>query len=87
MKAAIALLAVASASIAMAADSARYRIEEPAALRASVVKSFTLARADGWVHLNATKERATLRRLDADRELSVDEHRCGTQADFAIHSA
>lgn len=54
MKTTIALLAAAMASVALA-ETATYRIEEPAALRASVVKSFTLSRGDGWVRLSATK--------------------------------
>jgi hypothetical protein len=58
MKPALAFLAAAITSIALAADTAQYRIEQPAALKASVVNSFTLSRADGWIHLSATKANA-----------------------------
>ncbi len=55
MKATITLFVSAWLSVAMAASTARYRIETTGAVRPSVVKSFTLLRGPEWIHLGATK--------------------------------
>ncbi|MEN6604864.1 MAG: hypothetical protein ABFD86_20820 [Bryobacteraceae bacterium] len=55
MKATIALLVSAWLSVAMAASTARYRIETAGAVRPAVVKSFTMSRGPEWIHLDASK--------------------------------